>query len=685
MKVKFLLPPYLPQMKDGVINNDDILTSGKIFVEILQTSDAQIGDEIRLNFGQNRYLFFLINNPLTDFPIIFPIDEKEVEDGSYIVQYSVTDLLGNISYSPIAWAIVDRDENGVLPEPIFTDKNSNNIITIDSINQNNGTHIHVPIYDNITIGDIVTLLYWSIDINEELVNGSQYSITRTIEEQDIEKGFTILVPMAFVAIVNNGTCKAQYSVQKENINLKSRIGSAFLNLNIDATLPAPIFIDQIDGWLTTNNITNGIRIRASYSIMTTGDEIQLFISGYNNLGEEVQGTSVSQNITITSIDILNNYFEVTFSSNIALLIGNGRLNAYYTVVQDSQKYLSHIGSVNIDVINNVILPPPIFIQANSGILHSSVIENTQGAWIRIQYEQMAIGDGVTVHVLGTDINNQEVINASWSTIETVSLSDINKGYIEVLYPYNKALLVGDNGTIQGSYSVVYANMEGFDYSNSSQVRLELEAVGIDDLHIHLTTGAPPLDYETIHVNPYNRGMVVGTPGSTIILSCTLPANFLESSSHNHSVILNEQGIARFSLYSPSSGAIIVTGYNNNIPSKEVNATTQFKNYHVPQNKFLAWASTTSIIADGVMLGSIYLKTDIEGVFKNAITTVRAKITGNAEFVGYTGQIVDILLNSDHSLEIDLINKIEETVNVTLTLPESSGSIINLDIVFTNEI
>ncbi|WP_413492391.1 hypothetical protein [Morganella psychrotolerans] len=675
-----LYPPYLPQMNDGVINIEDIQLTNKIYVEVLFYSDAQAGDEIRLKFGNLSTQFFLVTNPTTNFPIIIEYDADLISDGKYQVSYSSTDLAGNENISPISWAIVDRFNEGVLPPPIFIDADGNNQITQGSINSNNGTHVSIPAYQGISPGEDVDVFYWTLDENGQNVPGSQYYVNHTIINEDITDGFNVLVPKAYLNIISKGTCQARYVVKRnENITENSKIGTAILNLLPVETLPAPDFIDNIDGWLTSNETINGIKVRGEYPGISINDNIELFIFGFDIQGQAVPGTDLSQKLIINSSNVELGYFDITFSKNIATLVGLGRFDSYYTVTKNGIISSSYFGSVNIDVIDNKLLPPPLFTQATNDILSLDDITETNGVIIQIKYDTLAINDRVTVHVYGLDESNNHVQNATWQASHIVSSQNVSEGFIQVKLPLEKAISVGDNGQLFSNYSVQYNSSQGFDYSETSKAKLNM--ITKPDLQMFLTTGAPPHDYHAIHVYPFNHGIIIGSPGSSVALSCARPAEFDESGSSDYRVTLNESGIARFRLLSPSSGTIVVGGFVESNPGIEASAITQFKSYHDQQGKFIAWASSTNASADEIMPCSIYLITENESSLKRPITQVRVVVSGNAKIVGYPGQTADILLNSDHSVEIDIINSVEEKITATLTLPESSGSIISADLLF----
>ncbi|MEI9699466.1 hypothetical protein V5094_01890 [Moellerella wisconsensis] len=675
---KSIFPPYLPQMDDGVINLNDIEISGKIYVEILKYENAKEGDEIRLYFGNFEPYFILIKDPLTDFPIILSLDEKKIIDGRYLVKYTAIDIAENVSYSPISWAIIDRYNQGVLPPPIFIDANSSNVIIQESIDLNNGTHIHISAYPNISINEVIDIMYWTLDNNENIVPGTQYNISHRILQSDISDGFDILVPKAYLTIINSGKCQSRYVVNRVQRQTEwSQIGHALLNLKPIEVLPPPIFIDNIDGWLTLNEVKNGVRVRASYPKIMLNDNIKLFIYGFDTQGQSVSGINLSQNEIINANHINNGYFDIIFPKNIAILLGTGRFDSYYTVT-NATTASSYFGTVNVD-INNKILPPPTFTQAINGILLLNDIIENNGAIIQVKYNNLILNDSVIIHVSGKDKDNLPILESNWKIYHNIFTKNIIDGFINVTLPLNNVILVGNEGVLFAFYSVAYANSQGFNYSEVSDVKLNM--IKKPDLKISLTTGAPPHDYHATHVYPFNYGVLSGTPGANIIMSCSRPAEFAESGSSDYKVTLNESGIARFKLRSPLSGVVTVDGFVQSNPSIEASAVTQFKSYYGQQGKFIAWASSTNALADGVMPCSLYLITDIESALKRPITLVRVAVSGSTKIVGYLSQIADILLNEDQSAQIDLVNTVIEDVVVILTLPESSGSIISTNVFF----
>ncbi|MCW2258481.1 hypothetical protein M2263_004572 [Providencia alcalifaciens] len=78
LKAYSLIAPYLPQMRDGIINNDDLSVDNKIYVEVAKYELAAIGDEILVNFGFvisslslviAMFFSFLINISLIRIPL----------------------------------------------------------------------------------------------------------------------------------------------------------------------------------------------------------------------------------------------------------------------------------------------------------------------------------------------------------------------------------------------------------------------------------------------------------------------------------------------------------------------------------------------------------------------------------------------------------------------------------------
>lgn len=680
MVAKNLVAPYLPQMKNGVITDSDIALDNKIYIEILWYQGSSIGDEIRLYFGDFLPIFKLITDPLKDFPIVIDLDADTVPDGRYLVRYTAIDFAGNVSSSPISWAIVDRKNIGNLVSPVFINANDNNEITEVSVIANHGTNIMVPVYQDMAVGESVIVIYWTLDQQGIVVPGSSYSIEHEVEVADLVNGFQVLVPASYIMLIDIGVCQDRYIVARSaGFRESSKIASALLRLRPVTTLPAPIYVDNVDGWLTVHEITQGIRLHAAYNPLVVGDNVHMQLSGFDTHGSSVPGAIDVQTYIITAIDIINGFASFVFPASLAHLVRLGRFDASYIVSNTEGSSTSFMGSVQIDTIHQALLPPPIFIQAHNGELSSNDVTATMGAQLLMSYPDMAAGDMLSIIVIGTTAAGLPAEGSNWQASWLLTQENINVGHLQLIMPETNVLAVGERGVLSAYYTVRYVNSQGFSYSTISKVTLSLKQMGA--FQLMLTTGAPPSDYNAVHLNPLNHGLVIGQPGNTIILSCSRPAEFFESGSTDHTVTLDEGGYAHFRLLSAQSGTVVVDGYMASNPNIESSAMTQFKAYHSGQSKFIAWGSTTNAPNDGIIPCSVYLITDKESDLRRPITYVRVTVTGSANILGYPGQIADILLNEDKSVEIDITNKVAELVSITLTLPESSGSTITETMIF----
>ncbi|EKT61993.1 hypothetical protein [Providencia burhodogranariea] len=684
-KVFSLIAPYLPQMRDGVINNDDLSVDNKIYVEVAKYELAAIGDEILVNFGSISSKLKVITDPTSDFPIQIDFDARIIPDGIYMVNYSATDFAGNANESPIVTAVVDRLDSGKLIPPIFSDADANNIITNQNVIINMGTHILVPAYDNIMLDDSVSVTFWILDpTTNQIVPGSSYTVNHTIIQEDIFTGFTILVPETNILLVKRGLAKARYYVTSANNPIAtSQIATATLELDGSITLPGPIFIDNINGWLTTEQLIRGIRESCGYDDIQNGDTVTLYISGYKMDNTPVEGTSTSLTTTVTPVDVNNGFTLFSFLRTIAEKVYFGYLTSYYKVTRGNNIRYSYYNNVKVDLKHISPLPAPIFTQAKDDVIYLSDIENNNGASIRIYYPKMAIDDNVTIYTDCTDINGEFIENSAYQDITILTQIDIMQGYYDFLCPKEKVLLAPVGGQIHASYRVRYANDEGFSYSEMADVFLESDTGG--SMNVIITTNAAPYDYNIVHVYPCNYAKIFGPAGAQLSLSTSNDVVFVESGSSTHSLILNEKGEGRFRVRSARSGSALINIFQINDPSKELTIATSFGKYILGEGSIDFYNYSTNAASDGVMPCCIYLKTDaISGFTKADITKVRVAVDGDAKIVGYDStysQSATINLNDDHSCEITIINTTKELVTATITLPESSGTILRLELSF----
>lgn len=368
-------------------------------------------------------------------------------------------------------------------------------------------------------------------------------------------------------------------------------------------------------------------------------------------------------------------------------INRGSHTCYYTA-KDASGNQNQSTSVGV-VIENVtppaiIYPSPIFLDAVNNVITQESLTENSGTHIHVNpYENITENDTVVLFWNGYSSGGENV--SADVLINTVTTAELSAG-ITFLIPEDKFTKL-DKGKVSTYYEIRRnGNNTGISYSGLADV--DLSGGNVSDLKMCVSTGAVNTDYTSIHVYPFNQGVIKGPAGANVALSLTgASAVFAESGTANSTVTLNIDGIARFGIWSELQGGVSVNAYEINHPDLTAQQTITFGPYTKGQGNIQYLNHSTGAPADGLTPCSVYLKTapSSGGKLNAAITLVRVRITsasGSAAIVGYEGSsMADILLNSDQSAEIDIVSSAAESVSVELSLPESSGSVNRLNIAF----
>ncbi|TKI06087.1 hypothetical protein [Martelella alba] len=306
------------------------------------------------------------------------------------------------------------------------------------------------------------------------------------------------------------------------------------------------------------------------------------------------------------------------------------------------------------------LAPPILPQANNGNISLPVIQNGGGLYFQIpRYANVAVDD--RIRVFWNSVQVWEYIISSQQQFFPIS------GQIPTVY-------------ISLGISNIYYTVtdRAFNTSLSEIVNVNIVA----GLSLLLTTGAVNQDFDAIKVYPFNRGVVYGEPGKLIELNVLGNARFDVNNSQFYSARLDNFGQADFRLFSFSQGNNQVTAFDPG-SGAFFSGSTVFGPFTVGSDRIIRVNHSNGAPANGRTFNSLYLMTERTSNRSNPITMVRAQVSGSAQIVG-VGQVGNILLNSDQSATIDIFDRVAERVNVTLTLPEASGSVVMREMVFVPE-
>lgn len=367
---------------------------------------------------------------------------------------------------------------------------------------------------------------------------------------------------------------------------------------------------------------------------------------------------------------------------VVVITGNMDVGAHYInyTATDIAGNTGASTGLNVNIIDGepeIKYPAPVFTDAVSGVINQSSITASGGTHVQVApYTGIAANDSVTLFWKGNSVSGD--ITDGGVESHVILAADISTG-ATFLIPENKLESLEDKGIVTASYQV-RRNRVVLGVSEFSQATLDLNG-GSSDISMVISTGAANTDYDAIHLYPFNQGMVKGPAGATVILSVVGDAVFDESGSGTYQPVLNESGQSSFKLRSAVQGNADVSAEAASNPGVTVQQLVRFGAYTKGNGNIQYLNYSTGALANGLTPCSVYLKTAQSSGLRAEITQVRVTVSGSALIDGYSGQSADILLNSDKSAEIDIINSVAETVSVELSLPESSGSINRLSLVF----
>jgi hypothetical protein len=670
--------PFLPQMSDGVITQGDLETSKTIYVAIHPYTNVRVNDFIVLHFGNLPPRSFMVSDPDAAVVVVFDIEASSVPDGDYLVWYEVQDEANNSTGpSPSGWAVVNRNDNGTLEAPVFIDADTSHSINEANIMNNEGTNVNIPVYTGMSVGDALNLLFFVTDSNDKLLDNSQYAVSHKVTDNDLQSGVTLLVPAPYILVPGGITCHARYHVDPANgtEDRQSLTGDATLLLMGTDILPAPIFTDAVYGWLTEDQTNTGIHIQASWADIAINDSIVMHLEGFSADGSPVSGASSTQTRTVTTLEAEQRQINFTFDRSAATAVNLGRLNAWYSV---NTERTSVAGSVNVDLVHTTHLPPPLFTQAQNGLLDEEDIITDNGALVRIQYPGMSTGDVLSVYVTGKNLSGQNVPGASTLLSSVISQQETTAGYVNIIIPQENALAPGELGTLHAQYTIDYNN-SGFGFSTQTEVILNMSTSS--SMALVIASGSPIHDNQ-LQINPENKGKLFGPPGAGITLSCSSPALFVESGSDTYTVTIDREGEARFSLRSTETGEFTILATDLETSQSVVGYTT-FTRYQFSPNApgIQSWGVSSGSSADGTMPDTIYVVAEDNPQVEHVLAFVTA---GSATFLETGEQTQTFLLNADNTVSIELIDTNPGQSSVRLSLPESSGNVIDVVVNFVQQ-
>lgn len=668
-----LRAPWLPQMNNNGIVDADDLEQGFIYVLVPAYSNMALGDQVVIYFDSLVTMARIVDTASIGNNILFSVPESLIPDGVYSVYYTAMDVVGNASTSANSLAVVSRDGTRTLVAPIFVDA-VNNILTLDNVLANEGTHVRVPVYQGIQAGDIVELNYLLYGSDGEVIPEGSFTESHTVVYGDLAAGYITLVPESKIFLPTSTRAISFYRV--------TRVSGGAAALSFDASvalagaisfLEKPYFTDALNGWLTQSEVSGGINVHINrYDNIQSGDVIRLLWFGFDENNNAVATANGSESLSVTQADIALGVIRFMLPRQVAQDIYLGRIDAYYRVTNNTSAVrVSYTGSALIDMKSITYLPAPIFPQADDGVIETETLESDGALRVQIAYASVAIGDRVDVVISGRDSDGNNVSAADYQYSFTVNVVGVQN----ISVPLSTALAVGSNGFIYAEYTVTTLAGDK-SYSLTGNVMIEETDQKADDIQFRCTNGAPVYDYASIHVTPYNYGFVKAPAGTRIRVSCGSTATILDGAGSSYDFTVNTSGVQSFRVQSSVIGLTTLLIQNLDNAAQMVTGYMTFNNYQIGNGKVQAIANTTGALPDGMTPCSIYLLMAAVSDRMQPITSVRVSVPAPLQVAGYAvGETAEISLNSDNSAQINILSSQSvSSANVMITSPQSSATL-----------
>ncbi|HHH1368330.1 TPA: Ig-like domain-containing protein [Yersinia enterocolitica] len=480
-----LPPPYLPQAIQGnLICHTEVETLPGVAVIIRPYELAARGDFIRLYWNHTFVTEKIISSDdiSLSLPWVYTISQDRVNAGENTINYTATDAFGNFNESDSVKVYILQNCEATLPPPTFSDA-VDGIISGNSIINNRGTHIAVPAYSSITVGDRVTIIFDGYTLDGNLVPNTHYSVQHVIEATDITNGFSILVPQDYLIQIANGEARTSYHlIRADSENIEYSDTTSAIVMAYSLLLPMPVYDDAIDGLLDLKAITGGINVSVMLSPIIDielGDSVTLNWHGYDYYGQLINGTMGSSIHTTVSItDIVSGALHFVISSGIIEFANIIYLRCEYRVTNPTtSKYrLSYPANALID-IRGLTLPAPIFPYAVNNILTRESINTHNGTLLQASYPGMMVGDTLYFIVDGVDAAGHTIQATSYTATVTVNAAQASANMVDTLIPATNLLAVNNNGVITARYNARFANAPGgFAKSLPNSIELNLNIV-----------------------------------------------------------------------------------------------------------------------------------------------------------------------------------------------------------------
>lgn len=674
-KHNIVLPtaPELPQMSpDGVINELDLIESNGVVIKVVKQWDSAINDSLTLYFGNAVVGRLDVNTIPFPYPWVVTVPKELVIDGNYHVFYVRTDSVGNVIASQVSTAVIDRSDTGFLPAPVFSESNNNTLTTeaiIDGF-----TPIHIPAYLGISDGDEVVVHFNGVNSAGEFVPSSTCVVRHEVKNTDLAEGFYVPVAASYITAIDTGGAFSWYTVDSvEGVHTKSDIAAVTIDVT-QSLLPPPYFPEGNDGWIDYVEAQDGTLLMIPiYPDMSVGDVVQATWQGFVNF-QPVENSKYVYTKIVNSTDLASG-ISVTIPPENIQPVGIGFGQGYYEVTYASTKEQGYSleAIINVDTTHQELLPPPIFTEADSNNVIDSK-DYADGTTMEISYSDMAEGDNLFIYWQGyEDGGITPVSDTDWSTQHIITQDEALSKSLVVTVPESVISPIGD-GQAAGWYNI---NFRTGGIASSEEAMVKISSESTNTLSLNAASGAPWRDKPASIVVPLNALTIQGQPGAEIEVSLSEDAYFNDSGSPLWQGLLDINGQAILYVYRLNTpGLVNVSAYMVSNPSINASAMMTFVEYSTGKGALSGYAVSSGVAANGKTPAAVYVRT------ATGVGIVRIEmVSGNAVLVGHQFSSADIFISSDNTGYIDLTDTTPEIVDLSLSVPTSSGSNISTSAAF----
>ncbi len=651
-----ILPPVrIPAADDGVIDKNDI-ESGSIFA-IIGYVNSSPGDFIKLYLDTSEVGSHEVQQADGELTVIH-IPTLLLTDGEHLVNYDVTDLAGNTSKSSDLHIFVDSTHDiKKLPAPEIRN-GEDGCLSLDEINQSDGAFITIWPSNEFQKykGDMIYFHWDEYDISGLPIEAGTVSSNWLIDDAFIADGKIVKIDKSQVLLAENGGAFCFFYIQTGAERIYSQ-----------------------ESRVSIGNCDNGQRTLTlnadKYNVLANGiDNAVLTATVADRAGVPLPLQTI---IWDTSLNNLSQLSTITDSAGHSLNTLSGTYTGTSTVTATLNDGTACSVAINF-TRDPAVLPPPEYPQASNGQIEQLQIEIAKGVQVICRYSDLKLGDTVRLTVTGFDANGTPIPEAGWEKTNVLDRNDVNNGYSLFLIPTDVAESVGDAGMLLALYEVT--NPSGSRVSEKADVEISLDNKG--KLVCTIANGAPPYDPQTIDISPSNAVKVSGKPGIEISIACSVGGIIVESETTEMVRRLDQNGILYFHVRAATSGAVTLNIFQMDDPGNSCTGVMQFDNYRIGEAPFYAYGKSTGALADGIMPCSLYIVTNDSDNSGTPLTVLRVNLQNeSAHIIGYPTNPADIPLNAQHAADIQIVASQATDLDVQITLPESSGHVINLDVNF----